>query len=232
MPPSYINILKTHPVVKLEYALLAPPDADAADAAAGAAGGAAGSAAKIIARLDVDVSFTHSSAVGRRGGDSGSTSTGRGPGTAFVRVLLARHQALLPLVLVLKQLLAQRGLNDPYTGGLTSYGLLLLVTSVLQQRGVSPAMAANDVHLGALLMDFLQIFGNEFQAEHTVIVLRADVEQLERRAVLDGEGGVEQLLAGLDALTIEDPLEPSNNVGRSCFNVKSVQRCFAVCLLT
>jgi len=29
---------------------------------------------------------------------------------------------------------AQRGLNDPYTGGLTSYGLLLLVTSVLQQR--------------------------------------------------------------------------------------------------
>jgi hypothetical protein len=209
------------PVVKLKYALLAPVDA------AGAAAGGGGGAAKVVARLDVDISFTHSSAVGGRGGGSSCTSTGRGPGTAFVRVLLARHPALLPLVLVLKQLLAQRGLNDPYTGGLTSYGLLLLVTSVLQQRGVSAAMAANGVHLGALLMDFLQIFGNEFQAEHTVVVLRADVEHLERRAVPDSSGGVEQLLAGLDALTIEDPLDPSNNVGRSCFNVKSVQRCFA-----
>ena len=41
---------------------------------------------------------------------------------------------LRPLVLVLKFFLAQRGLNETFTGGVGSYMLQLMVVSFLQQR--------------------------------------------------------------------------------------------------
>jgi hypothetical protein len=46
-------------------------------------------------------------------------------GTPFVQVIM-----------VLKELLAQRKLNEPYSGGLSSYALLLLVVSLLRERTV------------------------------------------------------------------------------------------------
>lgn len=50
---------------------------------------------------------------------------------ALVLRMLRASPVLMPLTLVLKQLLVQKGLNDPYTGGLSSYGLVLLVYSFL-----------------------------------------------------------------------------------------------------
>lgn len=44
--------------------------------------------------------------------------------------------ALVQVVMVLKEILAQRKLNEPYSGGLSSYALLLLVVSLLQERAV------------------------------------------------------------------------------------------------
>ena len=39
-----------------------------------------------------------------------------------------------PLILVLKQMLKVNGLNDPYKGGLSSYGLLLMIVAFIQFR--------------------------------------------------------------------------------------------------
>merc|ERR1712232_917025 len=41
----------------------------------------------------------------------------------YVRSLLSKHAPLGPMVLVIKTFLAGKGLSDPYTGGLSSYGL-------------------------------------------------------------------------------------------------------------
>jgi len=43
---------------------------------------------------------------------------------------------LVQVVMVLKEILAQRKLNEPYSGGLSSYALLLLVLGLLQERAV------------------------------------------------------------------------------------------------
>ncbi|KAH8071630.1 RNA uridylyltransferase [Aureococcus anophagefferens] len=51
---------------------------------------------------------------------------------------MSRWPELAPLMLVLKELLVQRGLNEPFTGGLSSYSLLLLVMTALLQAGVEP----------------------------------------------------------------------------------------------
>jgi hypothetical protein len=44
--------------------------------------------------------------------------------------------ALVQVVMVLKELLAQRKLNEPYSGGLSSYAVLLLVVSLCRERAI------------------------------------------------------------------------------------------------
>ena len=72
-----------------------------------------------------------------------------------------------PLVLVLKQFLQDRGLLTPYTGGLSSYCLFLLVTRYLQEQ--------QHVHwfdCGSLLMGFLDFYGNSFDPRSTGVSVK------------------------------------------------------------
>lgn len=52
----------------------------------------------------------------------------------LVKEYLAENQLIEPLILVLKQMLKVWGFNDPYTGGLSSYALFLLIVSFLQAK--------------------------------------------------------------------------------------------------
>lgn len=45
---------------------------------------------------------------------------------------IKEYEALEPLIFSLKNILKNANLNDPYTGGLSSYGLILMVVSFLQ----------------------------------------------------------------------------------------------------
>lgn len=68
-----------------------------------------------------------------------------------------------PLVLVLKQFLKDRSLLTAYTGGLSSYGLFLMVTRYLQEYPSSWG------DCGSLLMGFLDFYGNSFDPRATGI---------------------------------------------------------------
>jgi len=68
-----------------------------------------------------------------------------------------------PLVLVLKQFLKDRSLLTAYTGGLSSYGLFLMVTRYLQEHPSSWG------DCGSLLMGFLDFYGNAFDPRTTGI---------------------------------------------------------------
>lgn len=50
----------------------------------------------------------------------------------LVTDFLTKYAPLKPLVLILKQLLNCSDLSDPYTGGLSSYGLILMIVAYLQ----------------------------------------------------------------------------------------------------
>jgi DNA polymerase sigma len=70
--------------------------------------------------LAVDISFEGS-------GHGGVASS------KYVRDLLHnRYPETIPLVLVIKELLAQRHLNEPFTGGVSSYAVVLMVVAVFQ----------------------------------------------------------------------------------------------------
>lgn len=100
----------------------------------------------------------------------------------LVAALRKQHLALTPLLLILKKFLADRGLGYSYSGGLSSYGLLLLVVVYLQNGNPAPAPPPRQhgtrlrssshgqftpdytisAHLGYLLLGFLNFYGRHF----------------------------------------------------------------------
>ena len=79
--------------------------------------------------------------------------------TEFVQQQMSRSFILRPLIMVLKQWLFQRKMNEVYNrGGLSSYALFLLVLTVVHQHpfeSTSPKEA-----LGWYLVQFLRQWGN------------------------------------------------------------------------
>ncbi|EPS65873.1 hypothetical protein M569_08904, partial [Genlisea aurea] len=136
--------------------------------------------------------------------------------TGLVKDLTEQLPALTPLALVLKQFLADRGLDQSYSGGLNSYCLILLITRFLQHehhhgRPIHQArirLARRFVSYGSLLMDFLYFFGNVFDPRQMRISVQGSGLYLNR------ERG-----CSIDPLCIDDPLLLANNVGRNCFRI-------------
>lgn len=82
----------------------------------------------------------------------------------------ATYPAMPILVTVIKHLLAMRGLNEPVNGGIGGFSITCLVVSLLQlmPQIQSRSMIAEH-HLGEVLMEFLDLYGNEFNVTTTAI---------------------------------------------------------------
>jgi hypothetical protein len=76
--------------------------------------------------------------------------------------ILRRYPALRPIVLVLKCFLSRRGLCEAFTGGLSSYVLVLMVARFLQEQ-------ASVCDVGALLLGVLDFYGNRLDPRATGI---------------------------------------------------------------
>jgi len=82
----------------------------------------------------------------------------------------AQYPAMPVIVTIVKQFLMMRGLNDVATGGLGGFSVTCLVTSLLQtmpevQRGT----LIPEHHLGLILMELFNLYGNEFNTTTTGI---------------------------------------------------------------
>ena len=109
-----------------------------------------------IIRMDISFDVVLSSPADQHAGGTGH-QTHRGLATRdFMTRLCTLNPSLPPLVLVLKQFLLERGLLDPYTGGLPSYALTIMVGSLLQPHALEPPDTHPD--LGSLLLTFLKQF--------------------------------------------------------------------------
>jgi DNA polymerase sigma len=147
----------------------------------------------------------------------------------LVSSLMQKYSPLRPLVLVLKAFLTTRYLCEAFTGGISSYALLLITTRFLQEMENSEL---NDT--GAILLGILKFIGEDFDPRYTGISIsrscyfpRALGSSMEQQ-----HGGFNQASLGFipfkfDPLFIEDPLTPGNNVGRNCFRVLQVLKTFS-----
>jgi non-canonical poly(A) RNA polymerase PAPD5/7 len=79
----------------------------------------------------------------------------------------AQFPAMPVLVTLIKHLLAMRGLNEPVNGGIGGFSVTCLVVSLLQlMPQVQSRTMIPEHHLGEVLMEFFDLYGNQFN--HTV----------------------------------------------------------------
>ncbi|XP_023675830.1 terminal nucleotidyltransferase 4B isoform X2 [Paramormyrops kingsleyae] len=131
------------------------------------------------------------------------------------------YPVLPHLVLVLKQFLLQRDLNEVFTGGIGSYSLFLMAVSFLQLHYQEDACDPN-VNIGEMLIKFFELYGRQFNYLKTGIRIKDGGSYVAKdevqRSMLDG------YLPSM--LYIEDPLQPDNDVGRSSYGAMQVKQAF------
>ncbi|XP_075068854.1 terminal nucleotidyltransferase 4A [Mixophyes fleayi] len=139
----------------------------------------------------------------------------------FIKDCMKEYSLLPYLILVLKQFLLQRDLNEVFTGGISSYSLILMAISFLQLHPRIDARRANE-NLGMLLVEFFELYGRNFNYLKTGIRIR------DGGAYISKEEIVKAMANGYrpSMLCIEDPLLPENDVGRSSYGAVQVQQVF------
>ncbi|XP_046609764.1 terminal nucleotidyltransferase 4B-like isoform X1 [Neodiprion virginianus] len=125
------------------------------------------------------------------------------------------------LVMVLKQFLLQRDLNEVFTGGISSYSLVLMTISFLQLHPRQNAYCPK-ANLGVLLIEFLELYGRKFNYVKTGIRVKDGGTYISKeevqRDMIDGHRP--------SLLCIEDPLAPGNDIGRSSYGALYVKEAF------
>ncbi|XP_041847120.1 terminal nucleotidyltransferase 4B-like [Melanotaenia boesemani] len=139
----------------------------------------------------------------------------------LIKEFKEKYPVLPYLVLVLKQFLLQRDLNEVFTGGIGSYSLFLMAVSFLQLHYREDVCGPN-INIGVLLIEFFELYGRHFNYLKTGIrikdggcyVAKDDVQ----KTMMDGYRP--------SMLYIEDPLQPDNDVGRSSYGAMQVKQAF------
>ena len=134
---------------------------------------------------------------------------------------MLQYPSLSKLVLVLKQFLYQRSLNEVFTGGISSYSLILMTISFLQ---LHPRMDASSdrANLGVLLIEFFELYGRYFNYYNVGIRVRDGGSYVPKNTIQ------EQMDPGYrpSILCIEDPLNPKNDIGKSSYGALNVKKAF------
>ncbi|GFN94855.1 pap-associated domain-containing protein 5 [Plakobranchus ocellatus] len=139
----------------------------------------------------------------------------------LIQEYLEKYDCLKYLVMVLKQFLLQRDLNEVFTGGISSYSLTLLAISFLQLHPREDTSGQNP-NLGVLLIEFFELYGRNFNYLKTAIRIKNGGAYLPKEEVSkEMENGYRPSM-----LCIEDPLKAGNDIGRSSYGAMSVKNAF------
>uniref|UniRef100_A0A914MZ38 PAP-associated domain-containing protein n=1 Tax=Meloidogyne incognita TaxID=6306 RepID=A0A914MZ38_MELIC len=176
-----------------------------------------------LTQLNIDINFNINGRIDRTVG--------------WIRDKLDFMPHLEPLLLVLKLFLAQRGLNNPYTGGLPSYALVVMLVHYLEyirlknKSDVSHKDSYNYMTLigrkplGLLLHYFFFYFYCFDYSEMGIKVRnRVSASLVLHKKELIEELGEEIFYSS--PVFICDPCERGNNLGRSAHNILTIRQAF------
>lgn len=141
----------------------------------------------------------------------------------LVKHYMRVYPSFRPLTLVLKYFMAQRGLNETYTGGVGSFLLQMMVVSFLQHHGRVLGANHNDSkfnNLGHLLMGFLTLYGRDFNYTDLAISVRNGGSYFRKESRYWYDDGRPFLIS------MENPNEPSLDIGKNSYEMRIVKRSF------
>ena len=136
---------------------------------------------------------------------------------------------LRPLTFCLKYFLASREINKPFTGGVGSYLLQLMIVSFLQHRSRSDLNrgyggSGRHFNLGSLLLDFLELYGLDFNYVTTAISVRHDGYYFPK-GQLDKKEYFWQPHRPM-SIAVENPLDSTMDVGSGAYRIQMISRVF------
>ncbi|EGD76059.1 hypothetical protein PTSG_00768 [Salpingoeca rosetta] len=126
-----------------------------------------------------------------------------------------QYRGLVPLVLIIKQFLLQRGLNEPFSGGIGSYAVFLLVMSFLQRR----PLTSPTPNFGVLLIEFFELYGLHFNFYDVGISVRGTGKYFPKTGRWSGRRQRE-------IMSIENPRDPSHDVTGNAFATPMIREAF------
>ena len=121
---------------------------------------------------------------------------------SYIKEKIKEYEVLTPLTLALKTIFQKGKLNDPYIGGLSSYGIILIIINFLkikQKEGKDISLK----NLGKLFYELLVFYGKQYDINSPIDVNGKD------------ENDIIPLTNNTNGLIIVDPLNKYNNVAKN-----------------
>ena len=147
----------------------------------------------------------------------------------LVKKLLDEYKSLKPMTLAIKNILKRANLNDPYKGGISSYGIILMIVFFLQKQKLSGediSPGENNCNLGKLFFDFLKYYAIFFESNKIIINTNDGMnDKIFNQYELYSMGHSSELI-------IIDPLNKFNNVAKSCLQYHNIKMSFIISLMT
>lgn len=140
----------------------------------------------------------------------------------FVREKLELYPVLRPVCLILKKLLVKNDFNDPYTGGLGSFGLFLMLYAALcfEQTNTNEMFHCESTYKARLLIYFLSMYGENFDIEKKLIFFSEDGFPMLFDKIGQSPSGSNKILC------VYDPTNIKNNTTQKAFRIEEIQRLF------
>ena len=146
----------------------------------------------------------------------------------LVKSYLKAYSVLEPIILALKTLLNNGNLNNPYTGGLSSYGLILMVVSFIQSEIDNDKYNEKSPNiLGETFLNVLGHYGIFFDYNNYVIITYLVDESNDT----SGRDNSFSFVPNSHELIIVDPLNKQNNVAKSTFQFMNIKMGFLIAFM-
>lgn len=151
-----------------------------------------------------------------------SFNSSNGPrNTEIVKSFIKEYPASRPLTIVVKHFLYHNCLNEPYYGGLSAYGLFLMVVSFLQHHSPNGPENTTDEDLGPLLVEFFKFYGVLFNYCTTGLSVRNGGSYFSKIVRRWFEPEKPYLLS------VEDPEDTENDVTKQAYDIMTIRSLFS-----
>eukprot|EP01130_Rhizamoeba_saxonica_P002001 TRINITY_DN11812_c0_g1_i1.p1 TRINITY_DN11812_c0_g1~~TRINITY_DN11812_c0_g1_i1.p1 ORF type:complete len:393 (-),score=62.35 TRINITY_DN11812_c0_g1_i1:106-1257(-) len=142
--------------------------------------------------------------------------------TKMIKRYLAEYPLLRPITLVIKYYLAQRYLNETWSGGIGSYTLVIMIISYLQLHTKNKGKVVSDnENLAHLLTGFFHYYGNQFDYITNAISILEGGRYFPKAS----RDWLNQNAPGL--LSIEDPHNPTIDMGCASYQIERAKEAFS-----
>lgn len=146
----------------------------------------------------------------------------------LIRSWLDQTPGLREIVLVVKQFLHARLLNNVRTGGLGGFSIICLVYAFLHMH---PRIITNEIdvmdNLGVLLIEFFELYGKNFGYDHIGIAVDKNQPSYFNKHDWTDMQQIPTRSKTTFTLAIKDPGDSTNNISRGSFNMGAIKRAFA-----